>query len=50
MVFFPTVFFPPQQVLSQKPRPLEAVFLAHGHGTHSMRLGAVGEPPGFRGE
>eukprot|EP00434_Breviolum_minutum_P042250 symbB.v1.2.037598.t1/scaffold5587.1/size25568/1 len=24
------------QVLSQKPRPLDAVFLAHGHGTHSM--------------
>ena len=24
------------QVLTQKPRPLDAVFLAHGHGTHSM--------------
>eukprot|EP00435_Cladocopium_sp_Y103_P009747 s4487_g2.t1 len=25
-----------EQVLTQKPRPLDAVFLAHGHGTHSM--------------
>jgi len=25
-----------EQVLTQKPRPLDAVFLAHGHGTNSM--------------
>ena len=25
------------QVLSQKPRPLDVVFLAHGHYSYSMR-------------
>ena len=41
MVFFPD--HSDHQVLSQKPRPLDAVFLAHGHGTHSMCLGAIVE-------